>query len=111
MPSRPGRRQKESWMLRRTAMAITIVCTALLTLATAASAQSYPTGVLGSNNTQPAPGQTITLTGSNCPPNSAVAFAIDGQPAGGTTSDANGNFTGTATAPTTPGTHNVTATS
>ena len=97
-------------MMRRTISWVALAVVALLSLATTASAQSgYNSGVLGSDTTKPAPGQTITISGSNCPPGGAVDFAVDGSPAGGTTADGSGNFSGTVKAPSSPGSHTVTA--
>lgn len=95
-------------MFRR--MAAVTALMVMVVFAGSAAAQTYTTGSVGADDTTPAPGDTVRLTGSGCPPNSPVTFAIDGNPAGGTTSDGNGNFAGDVTAPTQPGEHSVTAT-
>lgn len=98
-------------MLRRTAMALTTLL-AVFALAATAQAQSYQTGSIGGNDTTPDPGQTITVSGTGCGPGEQVNFFLDGQPAGGTTADQNGNFSGPLTIPSNeaPGTHTITAT-
>jgi len=98
-------------MLRRTAMALTTLL-AVFALAATAQAQSYQTGSIGGSDTTPDPGQTITVSGTGCAPGDTVNLFLDGQPAGSTTADANGNFSLPLTIPSneTAGTHTVTAT-
>jgi len=102
--------------MRRTIGAMASVFVALVALAGVAAAQegtgtgSGATAVAGSDIT-PDPGQTITVSGSGCPAHSPVDFFFDDQPAGGTTADADGNFSGPVTVPSgaSSGKHTVTA--
>ena len=100
-------------MKSRVIVLIGTVFAALLALAVPASAQGTGSGnaTVGGSDVTLDPGQTITVSGSGCGPNVSVDFFIDGAPAGGTTADQNGNFSGPMTAPNdlTPGTHHVTA--
>lgn len=95
-------------MLRRTAV-VFLIMSAVLFAAGAANAQ-YVASVAG-DDTTPDPGQSITVSGTGCVPGEQVNFLFDGQPAGGTTADADGNFSGSVTVPSdaAPGTHTITA--
>jgi hypothetical protein len=92
--------------MRRTA--VLLVALGLLLLSSpGAHAQSYgrPPTIGGT------PG-TPDVGGTGCPADAAVGFLLDGQQAGGTTADGNGDFSGSATIlpGTSPGSHAITAT-
>src|SRR4051812_37553513 len=76
---------------------------------TAASAD-YGTGSVAASDTTPNPGDTITVSGTGCPADTAVDFFFDGSPAGSTTSDGSGAFSGQVTVPSdaSSGTHTIT---
>ncbi len=95
--------------MRRTVIALILIATSFAFAATA-SAQSYGTTSVSGSDTTPAPGQTITVSGTGCPPNSQVNFLFDGSPAGGTTSGADGSYSGEVTVPSdaSSGTHQIT---
>jgi LPXTG-motif cell wall-anchored protein len=107
--SRLGGRSQED-VMRRTAVAFTMILAAL-SVAGTAYAQSYGTPVVQSSDPTPEQGQTITVSGSGCPPNSDVELLLDGQPAGSTTSNSDGSYSGSVTIPPdeSTGTHSVTA--
>lgn len=98
--------------MRRMLGVLGVTFTALLLLASAASAQTSNNTSVGGSDTTPDQGQTITVSGTGCPANTPVGFFFDGTPDGGTTSDANGNFSGPLTVPSnaSSGTHTITAT-
>ena len=84
--------------MRRMLGVMAILFAALLSFAGTAAAQSKNTSVGGSDTT-PDPGQTITVSGTGCNAGETVNFFFDGQPAGSTTADSNGDFSGSLTVP------------
>ena len=100
--------------MARRATVLLMVLAAVLGCAATANAQSsssYQTGSVGGSDTTPNPGQTITVSGTGCGAGETVNFFLDGQPAGSTTADQNGNFSGPVTIPPNEpaGTHTITA--
>ena len=98
--------------MRRMLGAMAIVFAVLLSFAGAAAAQETSGGAsVGGSDLTPEPGQTITVSGTGCPAGEPVNFFFDGDPAGSTTADQNGNFSGEVTVPSdaAPGTHTITA--
>jgi LPXTG-motif cell wall-anchored protein len=98
--------------MRRLLAVLAIVFAALLSFTGTAGAQttSGGTSVGGTDNT-PDAGQTITVSGTGCKAGETVNFFFDGEPAGSTTADENGNFSGPVTVPpdASPGPHTITA--
>src|SRR3954467_8966702 len=98
--------------MRRLTFAMICTGVAVVLLAAPASAQYQPTAsqVLGSSIAQP--GDSVTVTGTGCPPNSAVTTSFDNTQVGSTMANGAGEFSETITIPSsaTPGTHTITST-
>src|SRR5437899_5368931 len=88
--SHGGRSERGGDPLRRTTVALLMIGAAICLSASMAAAQSYGTPTVGASNTNPAPGETITVSGSGCPADFAVDFLFDGTAIGSTTSDSTG---------------------
>lgn len=75
-------------------------------------AQDYGGGTLTIADPTLGPDDPFRIAGTGCPSNARVTVALDGEPTGTTTADADGAFTSTATVPagTAPGVHTLTAT-
>jgi len=88
-------------MVRRILLTVALVCAAGVALSAPASAQNYGGCQAQLSPTTAAPGQTITVSGSGAPAASSVTASIDGAQVGSGTSDGTGNFSFSATVPTT----------
>lgn len=101
-------------MTRRIALTFVTGLVALLTLASAASAQQYPpaSGTLAANKSQARPGESITISGTECPANSTVTVTFDNTQVGTVQSGADGSFTTSVAVPSgaSPGAHTISAT-
>jgi LPXTG-motif cell wall-anchored protein len=91
-------------MIRRTIVLLGAALVAILVLAPAASAQYEEPGEITTDNPTPGVGDSITVQGSNCEPNTTLTLTLtqgdQSVVVGQVTTDADGNFTTTITIPT-----------
>jgi LPXTG-motif cell wall-anchored protein len=91
---------KRSKLLLRLAIGAFVIA-APLTIATAAYATTYSSPSVSASTTTPAPGGSLTVTGTGFMPNSAVVVEIHSAPVvlANLTSDANGDASSSVTVP------------
>ena len=90
---------------------LALALTVILVLGTAASAADYGGGTLTIDRPTLVPGQEFHVTGTGCPPATAVTVDLDGRRLGTTNADGDGDFTFTGAVPsgTAPGQHTLSA--
>ena len=94
-------------------IALLLFAIGLSTLGAAGAASAYPINppTVDVSNDAPAPGSTITLNANAFCPGTTVTFSVNGNVVGSAVADSTGHASLVITAPSTPGTYTVVATS